>query len=106
MEIIEATGLPLGLFDDAEYEEFSFRTRPGDMFVFFSDGILDASNKAGEMFGRKGVERVIAACPEQSPEWVVASLFQAVEEFSEGQNAFDDQTVVAIKVKGSASKRP
>ena len=28
------------------------------------------------------------------------------EEFSEGQNAFDDQTVVAIKVKGSASKRP
>ena len=106
MEIIEATGLPLGLFDDAEYEEFSFRTRPGDMFVFFSDGILDASNKAGEMFGRKGVERVIAACPEQTPECVVGSLFQAVEEFSEGQNAFDDQTVVAIKVKGSASKRP
>jgi sigma-B regulation protein RsbU (phosphoserine phosphatase) len=106
IEIIEATGLPLGLFDDAEYEEFSFRTRPGDMFVFFSDGILDASNKAGEMFGRKGVERVIAACREQTPECVVASLFQAVEEFSEGQNAFDDQTVVAIKVKGSASKRP
>ena len=106
IEIIEATGLPLGLFDDAEYEEFSFRTRPGDMFVFFSDGILDASNKAGEMFGRKGVERVIAACPEQTPECVVVSLFQAVEEFSEGQNAFDDQTVVAIKVKGSASKRP
>src|SRR5690349_14845951 len=75
IEIIEATGLPLGLFDDAEYEEFSFRTRPGDMFVFFSDGILDASNKAGEMFGRKGVERVIAACPEQTPECVVASLF-------------------------------
>ena len=106
IEIIEATGLPLGLFDDAEYEEFSFRTKPGDMFVFFSDGILDASNKAGEMFGRKGVERVIAACPEQTPECVVSSLFQAVEEHSEGQNAFDDQTVVAIKVKGSASKRP
>src|ERR1700740_248305 len=105
-EIIEATGLPLGLFDDAEYEEFTFRTKPGDMFVFFSDGILDASNNAGEMFGRMGVERVIAACPEQSPECVVASLFQAVEEFSEGQNAFDDQTVVAIKVKGSAPKRP
>jgi len=105
-EIIEATGLPLGLFDDAEYEEFTFRTKPGDMFVFFSDGILDASNKAGEMFGRMGVERVIAACPEQSPECVVTSLFQAVEEHSEGQSAFDDQTVVAIKVKGSASNRP
>src|SRR5246500_483553 len=105
-EIIEATGFPLGLFDDAEYEEFTFRTKPGDMFVFFSDGILDASNNAGEMFGRSGVERVIAGCGEQSPDCVVNSLFQAVEEFSEGQNAFDDQTVVAIKVKGSASKRP
>jgi phosphoserine phosphatase RsbU/P len=104
-EIIEATGLPLGLFDDAEYEEFTFRTRPGDMFVFFSDGILDASNKAGEMFGRRGVERVIASCGDQSPECVVASLFQAVEEHSAGETAFDDQTVVAIKVKGSASTR-
>jgi len=37
---------------------------------------------------------------------VVTSLFQAVEEHSEGQSAFDDQTVVAIKVKGSASNRP
>jgi sigma-B regulation protein RsbU (phosphoserine phosphatase) len=104
-EIIEATGLPLGLFDDAEYEEFTFRTKPGDMFVFFSDGILDASNKAGEMFGRSGVARVIASCGGQSPECVVTSLFQAVEEHSAGESAFDDQTVVAIKVKGSASTR-
>jgi phosphoserine phosphatase RsbU/P len=104
-EIIEATGLPLGLFDDAEYEEFTFRTKPGDMFVFFSDGILDASNKAGEMFGRSGVARVIASCGDQSPECVVTSLFQAVEEHSAGESAFDDQTVVAIKVKGTASTR-
>jgi sigma-B regulation protein RsbU (phosphoserine phosphatase) len=67
IEIIEATGLPPGLFDDADYEELSFKTKPGDMFVFFSDGILDARNRAGEMFGRTGVERVIASCPDQSP---------------------------------------
>ena len=106
MQIIEATGLPLGLFDDAEYEEFTFQTEPGDMFVFFSDGILDASNRAGEMFGRKGVERVIASCAEQSPDCMVTSLFQAVEEHSAGESAFDDQTVVAIKVKESVAKRP
>ena len=51
-EVIEATGLPLGLFDEAEYDEFKFRMKPGDMFVFFSDGILDARNRKGEMFGR------------------------------------------------------
>jgi sigma-B regulation protein RsbU (phosphoserine phosphatase) len=105
IEIIEATGLPAGLFDEAEYDEFTFKARPDDMFVFFSDGILDARNRAGEMFGRSGVERVVAACTEQSPECVVNSLFQAVEEHAAGEDTFDDQTVVAIKVKGSASKR-
>src|SRR5439155_23576270 len=59
IEVIEATGLPLGLFDDAEYDEFTFHAKPGDMFVFFSDGILDARNKAGDMFGRQRVEEII-----------------------------------------------
>jgi phosphoserine phosphatase RsbU/P len=105
IEIIEATGLPAGLFDEAEYDEFTFKAKPDDMFVFFSDGILDARNRDGEMFGRTGVERVVASCTAQSPECVVNSLFQAVEEHAAGEDTFDDQTVVAIKVKGSASKR-
>ena len=57
-EVIEATGLPLGLFDEAEYDEFQFRMKPGDMFVFFSDGILDARNGNGELFGRGRTEVV------------------------------------------------
>ncbi len=57
IELIEATGLPLGLFEEADYEEFTFQAKPGDMFVFFSDGILDASNKTGEMFGRRRTGR-------------------------------------------------
>ena len=105
IEVIEAAGLPAGLFDEAEYDEFTFQAKPDDMFVFFSDGILDARNRAGEMFGRSGVERVVAACTAQTPDCVVDSLFQAVEEHAAGEDTFDDQTVVAIKVKGSASKR-
>ena len=54
---------------------------------------------------RTGVDRVIASCPDQSPECVVTSLFQAVADHAAGEEAFDDQTVVAIKVKGSAAKR-
>ncbi|HZE27137.1 MAG TPA: GAF domain-containing protein [Terriglobales bacterium] len=105
IEIIEATGLPAGLFDEAEYDEFTFKTKPGDMFVFLSDGILDARNRAGDTFGRPGVEKIIASCTDQSPDCVVSSLFHAVEEHAAGEAIFDDQTVVAIKVKGSASKR-
>jgi len=105
IEVIEATGLPLGLFDDAEYDEFTFKAKPGDMFVFFSDGILDARNKAGDMFGRTRVEKVIAGCAEVSADCVVKSLFKAAAEHAGGEEAFDDETVVAIQVKGEPKRK-
>ena len=100
IEMIEATGLPLGLFDEADYDEFSFKAKPGDMFVFFSDGILDARDRNGHAFGRERVDSIIAGCADQSPDCVVANIFAAVTEHAAGVEAFDDQTVVAIKVKG------
>jgi phosphoserine phosphatase RsbU/P len=105
LEVIEATGLPLGLFDDADYDEFSFRTKPGDMFVFFSDGMLDARNQDGEMFGRQRVEQIIARVADKPADWVVDSLFKAVLDHAGAEDPFDDQTVVVIRVKGAPAKR-
>lgn len=103
-QIIEATGLPLGLFDDAEYDEFTFYAKPGDVFVFFSDGILDASNKAGDQFGRGRVEKIVEDLHGQSADAIVKALFSAVADYAFGVEAFDDQTVVAIKVLGGKTK--
>jgi sigma-B regulation protein RsbU (phosphoserine phosphatase) len=106
LEVIEATGLPLGLFDEADYDEFKFPMKPGDMFVFFSDGILDARNREGHLFGRGRVEKIVAECAKKSADCVVNSLFDAVAEFSAGVETFDDQTVVAIRVRtGTAPAR-
>jgi len=105
IEVIEATGLPLGLFDDAEYDEFTFKAKPGDMFVFFSDGIMDARNRAGDMFGRHRTEAIIAGCVNVSADCVVKSLFKAVTEHAAGEEAFDDETVVAIRVKGEPKRK-
>jgi sigma-B regulation protein RsbU (phosphoserine phosphatase) len=104
-QMIEATGLPLGLFDDADYDEFTFQAEPDDVFVFFSDGILDATNKAGDLFGRTRLEKIITECARNSAESMVKSIFKAAAEHASGVDTFDDQTVVAIKVKGSASLR-
>lgn len=103
--IIEATGLPLGLFDEAEYDEFTFKAKPGDMFVLFSDGILDARNKAGDLFGRGRVEHIVKANCDASADTVVKAIFSAVAEHTAGEEAFDDQTIVVIRVKGSPGKR-
>src|SRR5450755_4366564 len=105
IETIEATGLPLGLFDDADYDEITFQAEPGDVFVFFSDGILDARNAKGDLFGRRRAEAIVAKCSTLSADCVVDSLFKAAAEYASGVETFDDQTVVAIRVKGSLGKK-
>jgi phosphoserine phosphatase RsbU/P len=104
VEVIEATGLPLGLFDDADYDEFTFSAKPGDLFVFFSDGILDARNRAGDLFGRQRTEDLILQCADRSASCVVDVLFKAVAEHEAGVETFDDQTVVAIRVKEKSGR--
>src|SRR5580692_11997321 len=102
---IEIAGLPSGLFDDADYDELSFRAKPGDMFIFFSDGILDARNRAGSMFGRGRLDQVVSQNLDAPPDAVVKAIFKAVAEHAAGEEAFDDETVVVIRVKGPAGKR-
>jgi len=105
IESVEATGLPLGLFDEADYDEFTFKAKPGDLYVFFSDGILDARNRHGQSFDRERVEAIVAGCVNKSADCVVNSIFDAVTEHAAGMDTFDDQTVVAIKVKDEPGKR-
>jgi len=104
IEIIEATGLPLGLFDEAEYEELTFQPKPGDLFVFFSDGILDAQNRNRELFGRGRLEHIVTSTCSSSAEAVVDAIFKAVTEHAGSEDAFDDQTVVVMRVKNDSRK--
>lgn len=97
--MIEAAGLPLGMFADATYDETTIHAHPGDVFVFLSDGLIDASNTRDEQFGRTRIEHVIALNSQRSAQEIVDSLFSATQEFSAGAPVFDDQTVVVLKVK-------
>jgi sigma-B regulation protein RsbU (phosphoserine phosphatase) len=75
------------------------------LFVFYSDGILDARNRHGQSFGPEQVEAIVANCVTKSADCVVKEIFKAVTEHAAGVDTFDDQTVVAIKVKAGAGKR-
>ena len=101
---MEATGLPLGLFAEADFEELSFDPRPGDLFVLFSDGILDARNRDGELFGRERLEKVVSKVASGTAQEVVDAIFSAMGEHAAGVEAFDDATVVALKVRGKTAK--
>jgi phosphoserine phosphatase RsbU/P len=97
--MIEAAGLPLGMFADATYDETTIHAGSGDVFVFLSDGLIDASNARDEQFGRTRIEHVVAHNSQRSAQEIVDALFAATQEFSAGAPVFDDQTVVVLKVK-------
>jgi sigma-B regulation protein RsbU (phosphoserine phosphatase) len=105
VEEIQATGLPIGLFSTAAYDELNVRAKDGDVFLFFSDGILDATSSKGEMFGRTRLLEMARANAHHGAQELVDAIFTAVSSHAEGVEAFDDQTIVAIKVKGPAGKK-
>lgn len=102
---IDATGLPLGLFASAEYEETAIRAEAGDVFVFFSDGILDARNRAGELFGSGRVEGLVCEFAGEPAQKIVDSIYNAVCDHAVGVETFDDQTIVALKVKAGRARK-
>lgn len=97
--MLEVAGLPLGMFEDVSYDEITIHAKPGDVFVFFSDGIVDASNAKDEQFGRNRVEHVIDKNAGGSAQEIVDAIFKAAEDFSSGCEVFDDETAVVLKVK-------
>jgi sigma-B regulation protein RsbU (phosphoserine phosphatase) len=104
-EEIQATGLPMGLFNNATYEEQTLQGRKGDIYLFFSDGILDATSSKGQMFGRHRLEEIVQAHCGGSAEEIADAIFNAVSRHAEGVDAFDDQTILVLKVKGPSSKK-
>jgi sigma-B regulation protein RsbU (phosphoserine phosphatase) len=95
---IQAEGFPLGLFPNVEYEEFTLSTRPGDLIVFFSDGIPDAVNAIGDMFGNERLTHLLESQNHPSALSTVDSILQAVTDFQSGTDHFDDETIVVLHV--------
>ena len=58
-KLLTGGGLPVGMFDDAEYEECSIQLNPGDRLFFYSDGITEARSKQGTMLDTEGLIRFI-----------------------------------------------
>ncbi|MGZ4823456.1 MAG: GAF domain-containing protein [Terriglobales bacterium] len=105
VERVDSVGLPIGLFDNAKYDETNYHAQPGDEFVFFSDGVLDAQNRDGDQFGERRLEKVIAANCGRSADDIVTAIFAAVAEFTAGEAPYDDQTVVVLKVLDDPGRR-
>jgi phosphoserine phosphatase RsbU/P len=98
IETIQAEGFPLGMFPGATWEEFSISMQPGDSMVFFSDGIVDAQNAAGDMFGNDRLVACVKKNHHKTASKLAESILAEVGKFQGKRDRFDDETVVVLRV--------
>lgn len=96
--IIAASGNPLGDRSIAvEIRRGSLQLHPGDLFVCFTDGLVERSNPAGKLFGDRRLRRVLMGSPLADGEALVSlrdRVVHVVEQYAEGAIAEDDVTLV------------
>ena len=97
VEMLEEGGTVLGLLPRVRYNRAHVNLQKGDVLVLYTDGVAEATNPAGEMFGLEALARSVEATrPDATPEAVLARIVADVQEFSEGTPQGDDQTLVII----------
>ncbi|HEX6986095.1 MAG TPA: PP2C family protein-serine/threonine phosphatase, partial [Planctomycetaceae bacterium] len=94
-----ARNIPLGLMTDVRYSNAVQQLRAGDRIVFYTDGITEAQNGAGELFGLKRLDHLLEFACGEDPAATVGHIMAAVEAFSDGAAATDDRTVIVGNVR-------
>ena len=87
----------LGLFNNIYLEERQIMIAPGDILVFYTDGITEARNSHGEFFGEERLESSIIANNEASAQDILQNILYATNEFIGNARQSDDFTLFVIK---------
>jgi phosphoserine phosphatase RsbU/P len=98
-EIIHGDNLPLGIREGEIYDQISVPFEPGDLFLFYSDGITEARSPTGELFGPQRLEDCVVSNSQLEPASLVEVIRQAVATFTGSGQLTDDLTSVAIRVQ-------
>ena len=95
IELLEATGIPIGLLPGAEYSGKDTMISEGDLLVLYTDGIVEATDRAELMFGEERFKTCIATKAHSSANDVLNSIFAELTDFT-GQNSHQDDVSVSV----------
>ncbi len=100
IEAMSSTGRPLGLLPGGAYDERTTDLPLGDVLFFYTDGILDAENESGEMFGSERLEAVLAQRADQPTgvDDVLERVESALRAFRGQAEQPDDATMMALRL--------
>jgi len=97
----EMTGVPLGVIPGYEFEVRTVTIDMGDIVTIYTDGVTDAMNHAGDLFGNEGLQRIFAGDDSvlhdlPRPSKLGERLITAVRKFAGGRSQNDDIAVVCF----------
>jgi sigma-B regulation protein RsbU (phosphoserine phosphatase) len=104
VDVVESSGPWVGLAASVEpppVAEYEFTVGPGELVCFVTDGVIEAKDRNEALFGEERVKELLAKVDASSASQVIATLFEAVQEFS--PEPADDMTAVALRHKNDAA---
>lgn len=97
-ELDQAQSLPLAVQGSCKYEQAETSIHGGQTLLLYTDGVTDAANPSGEMYGR---DRLLSCVREDVPnaQHIVDCVTHKLLAFTDGRPQEDDQTLVALRIK-------
>jgi len=96
-QFLDPTGGLLGILKNQKYTVENVRMFPGDVLVIYSDGITEAFNTEGKLFGRNRLQEIIKEYCCSDPEQIVYKIIEEVEKFAGAGQYVDDKTLIVVK---------
>jgi sigma-B regulation protein RsbU (phosphoserine phosphatase) len=101
---LEGRGIVLGILPGARGEEHEIVLAPGDLLVLYTDGVTEATDSQGRMFGEERLHDMVAGLGSATAQEVIAAILDAVRSFAGGAPQADDLTLVVLRRLPSESQ--
>jgi sigma-B regulation protein RsbU (phosphoserine phosphatase) len=98
---LEKGGLVLGVDPQAEYEIETVELKDGDSLLFYTDGLIDAANFDGELWGRENLLETAKKFTTDSAEQMMKNILGYRRRFVGLARQIDDTSIIVVKVSNS-----
>ena len=100
LESIEAGAYPLGVRRDVTYPYHQRPLEPGDLLIFYSDGIIEAANERDELMGFERFEDILRNAPRNTAAHYRDYILAELRRFCQGIPFVDDVTLIVVRYLG------
>lgn len=90
------SGVPVGIAREQEFTEVKQELQPGDLVLMYTDGVTEAMNREGDLYGRGRLVSVLGQCPDDIQE-TIESIVADVDRFSGDLPQRDDICLVGFR---------